>query len=131
MFSFRHPDGTREQMLEIASPPVATEQGLPIDAIGKRNNLLITTQEDHEVGLLAAELEKQSDPKKRGFTVGDHLIDVRRMTGNCHPLAVSADHDARTRIGDPQAPNGRRVEKRIPDPRRAEDENKLGILGKR
>ena len=43
MFSFRHPYGMREQALEIARPPVTTEQGLPVDAIGKRNNLLIAS----------------------------------------------------------------------------------------
>ena len=56
---------TGEQALEIARPPVATDQGLPVDAIGKRNNLLIAPQEDHEVGSLVAESQKQSDPEKR------------------------------------------------------------------
>jgi len=47
MFSFRHPDGMREQVFEITRPPLATEQGLPVDAIGKRNNLFIASEENH------------------------------------------------------------------------------------
>ena len=46
---------------------------------------------------------------------------MRRMTGNCHPLAMGADDDPRLRIGKSQTPNGGRVEEGIPDPRRAEN----------
>jgi hypothetical protein len=47
MFPYGHPDGMREQVLEITRPPLATEQGLPVDAIGKRNNLFIAPEENY------------------------------------------------------------------------------------
>ena len=53
------------------------------------------------------------------------------MTRNGHSFAMGACNNPRPGIGESYASDGRRIKEGIPDPSRAEDQNKLRILRQR
>jgi hypothetical protein len=110
--------------------PRSTDEGMPVDAIGDRNHLRVDVQEDEQVGNLTTKTAQESERIDRRLTIGDNLLHIRIMKEDAAPLAMGTNHNPGMRIGGLHAPDSSRVEQGIPDPRRTEDKNQLGMLGK-
>jgi hypothetical protein len=114
----------------VPATPRSTEEGMPVDAIGDRNHLRVDVQENEQVGNLTTKTAQELERIDRRLAIGDNLLHIGIMNEDTAPLAMGTDHNPGLRMRGLQTPDGSRVEQGIPDPRRAEDKNQLGMLGR-